>query len=108
MGEDELGVGELAGQPDGVLPQGRDAAARVDEHGHGPLVGQRDEAAHRRRVHRELLRARVQLDAAGARVEAAARLGDRRVAAWGWTRQNANSRPSDSRAARMAMSLGPR
>ena len=52
----------------------------MDEHGHAPLVRDGDDLAHARLVHRELLRARVQLDAHRARVQAAARLGRRDLA----------------------------
>ena len=56
------------------------AAAGVDQDRHAPLVRDRDDLAHARLGHRELLGARVQLDADRARVQAAARLGRRMVA----------------------------
>ena len=48
--------------------------------GHTALVRDRDDRAHARLGHRELLRARVQLDPDRARVQAAPRLGRRMVA----------------------------
>ena len=56
-------------------PEGGDAAAGVDQDRHAALVGDGDDLAHARLVHRELLRARVQLDADRAVVQAAAGLG---------------------------------
>ena len=58
-------------------PERRDAAAGVDEHRDAALVGERHDVAHGRLGQREALGPRVQLDALGAGVEAAARLGQR-------------------------------
>ena len=77
VGEDQPGVGELARQPHGVLPERRDAAAGVDQHRRLVLVRGRHELAHRRLGERELLRPRMQLDAVDAGVEAAPGLGHR-------------------------------
>ena len=76
MGEDHPRLGELAGEPHGVLAERRDPAAGVDEHRRLVLVRHRHQLAHQRLGERELLGPRVQLDAAGAGLEAAARLVD--------------------------------
>ena len=80
MGEDQLGARELAAEAHGVLAERRDAAPRVDQHRHAALVRERDEVAHGGLGEVEALRARVQLDAARAGVQAAGGLGHRAVA----------------------------
>ena len=55
----------------------RQAAAAVDEHGDATLRGEREDGLEPRVVRQEALRARVELDAARAEVDAAARLLDR-------------------------------
>ena len=80
VGQDQLRVGELPAEGDGVPPERGDPAARVDQHGHAPLVRERDELAHGGDVEAEPLRARVQLDAACAGVQRARGLGHGRVA----------------------------
>ena len=77
MGEDHPRVRELLGQVHGVLPERGDAAAGVDQDRALALVRRGHEVAHRRLGERELLGARVQLDAGRAGVEAAPRLRDR-------------------------------
>ena len=77
MGEDQPGARELSREPDAVAAERRDAAAGVDQHARPALVGERHELAHRRLAEHEALGARVQLDAAGARVQAPPRLGER-------------------------------
>ena len=54
-------------------------AAGVAEHGQAPLVGQREHVLQRRMVEREALGARVELDPARARRQAALGLGERIV-----------------------------
>ena len=54
MGEDQLGVGELAAEGDRVLPERRDPAAGVDQDRQAALVRERDEAAHGGLVEAEL------------------------------------------------------
>ena len=78
VGEDQPRVRELAGQLDGVQAERRDPAAGVDQDRQRALVGERDQRPHAGVVERELLGARVQLDPAGAGVEAALGLGERR------------------------------
>ena len=64
-------VGELLGHP------GRQPAAGVDQHGEAALAGEREDVLEARVVDPEGLGARMQLDAAGAEVDAALGLGQR-------------------------------
>jgi hypothetical protein len=76
VGEDQMGTGMALGQLQGVAAEGRDATAGVDQDREPALVGEGDQVADRRLAHRELLGAGVELDPAGACVEAAPRLGE--------------------------------
>ena len=78
--EDELRARELRRELEHVRAERRDPAARVDEDRQPPLVRLGDDVAHGRLVEPELLRARVELDPARTRRDAAADLGDGVVA----------------------------
>ena len=106
MGQDQLRVGELAAERDGVLPERRDPAAGVDQHRHAPLVRERDEAAHGGLVEAELLGARVQLDPARAGVQRARGLAT--APSRGSTRQYGTTVPPDASAAPITKSLASR
>ncbi len=79
MGEDQAGVGIGVGEPDRVAAERRYAAAGVDEDRHAALGGEGEQRLDAGDAEREALGARVQLDADGAGVEAALRLGARVV-----------------------------
>ena len=70
-----LGVG--VDEPEQAVRDRRQPAAAVDEDRHPPLGGEREHRREALVVEEELLRARVELDPAGAEVEAALRLLDR-------------------------------
>ena len=65
------------GEAHRVRPQGRDAAPGVDEDRQPVLAGQRRQLGHPRMPEREALRARMQLEPARARGQAATRLAQR-------------------------------
>ena len=69
VGKDQARVGKLAGELHGVQSQRRDSPSGVDQHRQRALVRKRDHRLDARIVERELLRAWMQLDAPGARVE---------------------------------------
>ena len=88
-------------------PERGDAAPGVDEHRHPALVGERHHVAHPGLGERELLGARVELDALRAGVEAAASPRAQRVGAR-VERQNGDDAPPESRAAGEHASLASR
>jgi hypothetical protein len=79
VGQDQPGARELAAEAHRVAAERGDPAAGVDEHGRAALVGERHQLLHRGRGEPELLRAGMELDAAGARRQRPLRLGHRAV-----------------------------
>ena len=80
MGEDHAGVGVVARVADHVLAQRRDPAPGVDQDRERALVREREQPRHVRVVERELLGARMQLDAAAPWRERPLGLGQRPLA----------------------------
>ena len=77
--DDQLRVRVRVDEPVQAVRDRRQAAPAVDQDRHAPLGGDREDRREPLVVEQELLRARVQLDAAGAAVEAALGLLDRRL-----------------------------
>ena len=80
MGQDDPRPGVTVELGEQVTPQRRDAAAGVHEDGHAGLGREREDRAQRRMVEGEVLGARMQLEPARARSQAALRLGPRVLA----------------------------
>ena len=80
VGEHDLRAGVALEQPGEVARQRRHGAARVEEHRHASLGGQRERAVQRRVREVEAGQARVELDAARAGVERRAQLGQEPLA----------------------------
>ena len=95
---------ERARELDGVDAERGDPAAGVDEDGQLALVGEGGELAHGGVVERELLGARVQLDALGAGVQRALGLGAR-AAVVGVDAAEGGEQAVGAAAASMTMSL---
>ena len=71
VGDDELRLGIALDEPEQIVGNGGKAAASVDENRSAPFGGQREDAVEPLVVQEKRLRARVELDAERAAVEAA-------------------------------------
>ena len=106
VGEDQDGAGMAQREIDEALSERRQATSGVDQDRHTCLFGEREHALHVLSVEHEVLRPRMQLDAARAGREAALALASGSSA--GSRRQNGTSRPSLSAAHASTRSLGTR
>jgi hypothetical protein len=77
VGDDQLRLGVGVHEAHEMVGDRREAATAVNEDRHAPVGGQGEHGCETLVVQEEALRARVQLDAAGAEVETARRLVDR-------------------------------